>query len=91
MFLLQRPKNNHKTVFPLSQVSWLRATDSKVISTGWTKFTNDRRVKVQPADRSHTWGLRIDNVRPSDTGVYLCQVNTEPKISLAFDLVVTGE
>ncbi|XP_059082299.1 zwei Ig domain protein zig-8-like [Tigriopus californicus] len=70
-------------------VSWLRASDSQVLTTGWTKFTGDRRVKVIPADRSHTWGLGIRNVTPSDTGFYLCQVNTEPKITLRFHLSVT--
>ncbi|TRY67343.1 hypothetical protein TCAL_14676 [Tigriopus californicus] len=71
------------------RVSWLRASDSQVLTTGWTKFTGDRRVKVIPADRSHTWGLGIRNVTPSDTGFYLCQVNTEPKITLRFHLSVT--
>ncbi len=72
------------------QVSWFRASDSQVLSTGWTKFTGDRRVKVLPADRSHSWGLQIRNVTPADTGLYLCQVNTEPKISLPFHVTVTG-
>ena len=43
-----------------------------------------------PADRSHTWGLRIKNVTTTDTGAYLCQVNTEPRITLPFHLTVTG-
>jgi hypothetical protein len=78
-------------VFPLFQVSWFRASDSQVLATGWTKFTGDRRFQVLPADRSHSWGLTIRNVTPSDTGLYLCQVNTEPKIGLPFHLSVTGE
>ena len=70
------------------QVSWLRGSDSQVLSSGFAKFTGDRRVKVIPADRSHSWGLSIRNVTPSDSGRYLCQVNTEPKISLAFDVLI---
>ena len=46
--------------------------------------------QVLPADRSHTWGLRIRNVTTTDTGAYLCQVNTEPRITLPFHLTVTG-
>ncbi len=41
------------------QVSWLRGSDVQVLSTGFTKFTGDRRVKVIPAERSHTWALEI--------------------------------
>ncbi|CAB4059358.1 unnamed protein product [Lepeophtheirus salmonis] len=62
-------------------VSWLRGTDLQVISSGWTKFTGNRRVSIVPADRSHTWKLVIRNITPKDSGQYLCQVNTEPKIS----------
>lgn len=72
------------------QVSWLRSSDSQVLSAGWTKFVGDRRFMVFPAERSHTWGLEIRNVTPADTGLYFCQVNTEPKISLDFHLTVTG-
>ena len=43
----------------LLQVSWLRGSDSQVLSTGYHKFTGDRRVKVIPAERSHTWSLEI--------------------------------
>ena len=73
------------------QVSWFRSSDSQVLSSGWTKFTGDRRFKVVPADRSHTWGLDIRNVTPADSGQYLCQVNTEPKITLEYYISVTGK
>ena len=48
-------------------------------------------LQVLPADRSHTWGLRIKNVTTTDTGAYLCQVNTEPRITLPFHLTVKGQ
>ena len=73
------------------QVSWLRGSDSQVLSSGFTKFTGDRRVRVIPADRSHTWALAIANVTTGDSGSYLCQVNTEPKISLRFLVTVAGD
>lgn len=70
-------------------VSWLRGSDLQVLSSGWDKFTGDSRIRIIPADRSHSWTLAIRNVTTSDTGVYYCQVNTEPKLSLTNYLTVT--
>ena len=83
-------KKSMKSVNFYSQVSWLRGSDSQVLSTGFTKFSGDRRVTVLPADRSHTWGLSIKNVSTADSSIYMCQVNTEPRISLPFYLTVSG-
>ncbi len=35
---------------------------------------------------SQSWVLTIDPVRLADSGQYECQVNTEPKINLAYSL-----
>lgn len=37
------------------------------------------------------WTLQVKYAQPRDSGIYECQVNTEPKISMAFRLNVIGE
>lgn len=69
-------------------VSWLRGSDLQVLSSGWNKFTGDNRIRIIPADQSHAWTLAITNVTTKDSGPYFCQVNTEPKLTLTFNLKV---
>lgn len=45
---------------------------------------------VRTAD-SKDWTLHVKYAQPRDSGIYECQVNTEPKISMAFRLNVIGE
>ncbi len=45
---------------------------------------------MHPAD-SDEWNLKIDFAQARDSGIYECQVNTEPKINLAVHLDVTGK
>ena len=71
-------------------MSWLRGSDLQVLSSGWDKFTSDNRIRIFPADQSHSWTLSITNVTTKDTGAYLCQVNTEPKLTLRYILTVEG-
>lgn len=47
--------------------------------------------QVIRADRSDRWTLQIKFPQLRDSGIYECQVNTEPKMSLAFRLNVVGE
>lgn len=42
-------------------------------------------------EASDEWTLKIDYVQQRDAGVYECQVNTEPKLNLAFVLRVEGK
>lgn len=47
--------------------------------------------QVIRADRSDKWTLQIKFPQLRDAGIYECQVNTEPKMSMAFRLNVVGE
>ena len=47
-----------------------------------------RHVVHQP--QSEDWILQIKYVQPRDSGVYECQVSTEPRISTDFHLTVVG-
>ncbi|CAH1153999.1 unnamed protein product [Phaedon cochleariae] len=73
-------------------VSWMRSKDLHILTSGRHTFSSDRRFESVHTDSSGDfWGLRIRGVHLSDTGQYECQVNTEPKMSLAIGLRVTGD
>lgn len=48
-------------------------------------------IQVIRTDRSDRWTLQIKFPQLRDAGIYECQVNTEPKMSMAFRLNVVGE
>lgn len=57
------------------KVGWMRS-DQTVLSVG-KMVTQNSRYSVSHAE-TNKWSLRIDNVRESDEGCYLCQINTQP-------------
>ena len=68
-----------------------------------TVYSNDRRVEVvQKEGQNGTskrnnkransdWILHIHQAHPSDSGIYECQINTEPKKSKAYHLQIVGK
>lgn len=73
-------------------MSWIRRRDIHILTSGPHTFASDYRFEVVHGDTDEDfWGLRIRGVKPDDTGQYECQVNTEPKMSLAYKLKVSGE
>ena len=75
------------------QVSWIRKNDLHILTMGTIVYTNDHRVRsVHPnTTDSIDWNLDIQNADVHDSGVYECQVNTEPKKSKAYVLQVVSK
>ncbi|XP_055299069.1 zwei Ig domain protein zig-8-like [Sitodiplosis mosellana] len=69
-------------------VSWIRKRDLHILTAGVLTYTSDERFQVIRADRSDRWTLQIKFPQLRDSGIYECQVNTEPKMSMAFRLNV---
>uniref|UniRef100_A0A1B0FEW4 Ig-like domain-containing protein n=1 Tax=Glossina morsitans morsitans TaxID=37546 RepID=A0A1B0FEW4_GLOMM len=75
-------------------VSWIRKRDLHILTAGILTYTSDERFKVKKREKvirtggSKNWSLHIRYAQPRDSGIYECQVNTEPKISMAFRLNV---
>jgi hypothetical protein len=72
------------------QVSWIRKRDLHILTAGILTYTSDARFQVIRPDKSDNWTLQIKFPQERDSGIYECQVNTEPKMSLAFRLNVIG-
>ena len=73
------------------QVSWMRKRDMHILSAGIFMYTSDLRFQVIHPDKSENWTLQIKSPQQRDSGVYECQVSTEPKMSLNYSLNVVGE
>ncbi|PNF13670.1 hypothetical protein B7P43_G16773 [Cryptotermes secundus] len=74
-----------------TQVSWIRKRDLHILTAGILTYTSDARFQVIRPDKSDNWTLQIKFPQERDSGIYECQVNTEPKMSLAFRLNVIGK
>ncbi|XP_030379629.1 zwei Ig domain protein zig-8 [Scaptodrosophila lebanonensis] len=72
-------------------VSWMRKRDLHILTTNIYTYTGDQRFSVIHPPSSDDWDLKIDYAQPRDSGIYECQVNTEPKINLAVTLEITAE
>jgi len=69
----------------------MRKRDMHILSAGIFMYTSDLRFQVIHPDKSENWTLQIKSPQQRDSGVYECQVSTEPKMSLNYTLNVVGE
>lgn len=69
-------------------ISWIRKRDLHILTVGTSTYTSDERFQVIQTKDSKEWTLQVKFPQPRDSGIYECQVNTEPKISMAFQLSV---
>uniref|UniRef100_A0A2S2QQ49 Lachesin n=1 Tax=Sipha flava TaxID=143950 RepID=A0A2S2QQ49_9HEMI len=71
------------------KVAWLRVDTQTILSIQTLVVTKNDRMEVTHTDH-RVWRLHIRNVRPSDRGFYMCQINTDPmKNQIAYlDVVV---
>lgn len=64
-------------VFFVRQVGWMRASDQTVLALQGRVVTHNSRYSVTQEERD-VWRLKIRNVRESDRGCYMCQINVTP-------------
>ncbi|XP_050743025.1 uncharacterized protein LOC108035991 isoform X5 [Drosophila biarmipes] len=69
----------------------MRKRDLHILTTNIYTYTGDQRFSVIHPPSSEDWDLKIDYAQPRDSGVYECQVNTEPKINLPIVLEITAD
>lgn len=69
-------------------VSWIRHSDTHLLTTGMYRYTPDIRFSSLHKPSSENWVLEIRNTNTEDQGVYECQISTTPVRSLRFNLKV---
>ena len=80
------------TGFPLSlsQVTWMHLNRQMLLTIDQRTITLIPRFSVSRDDPT-TWTLHIQDVEPTDTGYYVCQVNMIPVINQVGFVQVVGE
>ncbi|VVC44573.1 Immunoglobulin subtype,Immunoglobulin-like domain,Immunoglobulin-like fold,Immunoglobulin subtype 2 [Cinara cedri] len=70
-------------------VAWLRVDTQTILTIHNHVITKNHRIGVSHSDH-RTWHIHIKELRESDRGWYMCQINTDPmKSQLGFlDIVV---
>lgn len=76
--------------YPLLQVAWLRVDTQTILTIHSHVITKNHRIGVTHSEH-RTWYLHIREVRESDRGWYMCQINTDPMKSQVGYLDVVGE
>jgi Immunoglobulin V-set domain len=73
------------------QVSWVRQSDLAILASAGVSHTSDSRISAASDAEQGDWQLRIQEALIKDSGLYECQVNTEPKINWPVHLHVEGK
>ncbi|VIO91253.1 Uncharacterized protein BM_BM17382 [Brugia malayi] len=78
---LHEPAYLHCTIPHLKQniVAWTRLRDEALLTAGEQSFTSDSRFQILLEPSKVDWVLIIRRAERSDSGCYLCEVNTEPR------------
>lgn len=71
------------------KVAWLRVDTQTILTIATHVITKNHRIAVNHSDR-RVWFLHIHDVRQSDRGWYMCQLNTDPMKSQTAYLDVVG-
>lgn len=69
----------------------MRKRDLHILTSNIYTYTGDQRFSVIHSPDTDDWDLKIEYIQLRDSGIYECQVNTEPKINLAINVDVTGK
>ncbi|XP_056640219.1 lachesin-like [Diorhabda sublineata] len=58
------------------KVGWMKADDQTILALHTRVITHNPRITVNHDDNLKTWQLRIRQLKESDRGCYMCQINT---------------
>jgi len=59
-------------------ISWIRYKDTSLLTVGRYTYTTDLRFEALHSPHTDDWIVRLKNPRPSDSGIYGCQISTTP-------------
>lgn len=63
--------------FLLLQVAWIKSDTKAILAIHTHMVAQNPRLSVTH-NGHNTWKLHISNVQESDSGTYMCQINTDP-------------
>lgn len=74
----------------IPQIAWLKVDTQTILSIQTHIITKNHRMTVSHVE-NRAWVLRIRDVKESDKGWYMCQINTDPMKNQVGYLNVVGE
>jgi hypothetical protein len=84
--------NDYSVLFLLFfQVSWIRYRDTSLLTVGRYTYTTDLRFEAFHSPHTDDWIVRLKAPRPTDSGVYGCQISTTPHRTQKVYLTVHGK
>ncbi|XP_073823360.1 LOW QUALITY PROTEIN: dpr-interacting protein eta [Musca autumnalis] len=60
------------------KVAWLRVDTQTILTIQNHVITKNQRIGIQNTEEHKTWIMRIKDIKESDKGWYMCQINTDP-------------
>ena len=72
-------------------MSWLRNSDTSLLTVGRYTYTTDLRFEAFHSPHTEDWIIQLRNPKPSDTGIYECQISTTPHLTHKIYLKVHGK
>ncbi|XP_068214681.1 lachesin-like isoform X2 [Palaemon carinicauda] len=70
------------------KVAWIHYENSAILTVSNHVITRNDRITVSHDKHLKTWYLHITDVRETDTGKYMCQINTASAMTIAGFLTV---
>ena len=81
--------NVSKYVTSKFQISWIKVRTQTILTMDARVITRNPRISVVERE-GDLWQLTIKDLKPSDQGWYMCQINTDPIVSDRAFLEVKG-
>lgn len=67
----------YNSKYIMLQVTWRKKSEAHPLTIGLFTFVGDTRITVDYNQRTNEWSLIIQDVKPSDEGIYQCQISTK--------------
>ena len=74
----------------MMQVAWIHLERSGILTVQNRVITRNPRISVSH-DQHHRWNLHINNIQESDSGGYMCQINTAVAKTRIGHVTVVGQ
>ena len=68
------------------QITWRRHAEIHPLTIGMFTFAPDTRITVDYNQRTNEWSLIIQDIKPSDEGIYHCAISTKDEANVAYDI-----
>ncbi|TRY67309.1 hypothetical protein TCAL_05178 [Tigriopus californicus] len=72
------------------KIAWIRVDTQTILTMNENVISRNHRFYIDHNKLDRQWSLSIREVKPSDQGWYMCQINTDPMMSTTGYLEVLG-